>query len=204
MIVPQKSTQLRACGAQRLNSPILLSFRFFGHTGCQFSGAIQPRAFRHQAAGSDGTPFDAVGVDIFLECVNALMADGCTRHKDQGLGGNVQRRNVGCLRRTCGWVRARAHSRASEISATISSYLGSSNDEFDAAMVTLRWHMQIRPSAIMPCLGLQCEKVGLPSARNPRRRDHIGYASSARMGKLPFRLGPLQQPRQMLSTLSSR
>ena len=45
-----------------------------------------------------------------------------------------KRRNVGCLRRTCGWVRARARSRASEISATISSYLGSSNDEFDAAM----------------------------------------------------------------------
>jgi len=34
----------------------------------------------------------------------------------------------------CGWVLARAHSRASEISATISGYLGSSNDEFDAAM----------------------------------------------------------------------
>jgi hypothetical protein len=31
-------------------------------------------------------------------------------------------------------VLARAHSRASEISATISGYLGSSNDEFDAAM----------------------------------------------------------------------
>jgi hypothetical protein len=62
------------------------------------------------------------------------MADGCTRHKDQAFGGNVQRRNVECLRRTCGWVRARAHSRASEISATISSYLGSLNDEFDATM----------------------------------------------------------------------
>jgi hypothetical protein len=34
----------------------------------------------------------------------------------------------------CGWVLARAHSRASEISATISGYLGSSNDEFDTAM----------------------------------------------------------------------
>jgi hypothetical protein len=72
--------------------------------------------------------------DIFLECDNAPMADGCTRHKDQGFGGNVQRRNVGCLRRTCVWVLARAHSSASEISAAISSYLDSSNDEFDAAM----------------------------------------------------------------------
>jgi hypothetical protein len=62
------------------------------------------------------------------------MADGCTRRKDQGFGGDVQRRNVGCLRRTCGWVLARAHSSASEISATISGYLGSSNDEFDVAM----------------------------------------------------------------------
>ena len=34
----------------------------------------------------------------------------------------------------CGWVLARAHSRASEISRTISGYLGSSTDEFDTAM----------------------------------------------------------------------
>ena len=34
----------------------------------------------------------------------------------------------------CGWVLARAHAKASEISATISGYLGSSNDAFDAAM----------------------------------------------------------------------
>ena len=34
----------------------------------------------------------------------------------------------------CGWVLARAHAKASEISATISGYLGSSSEEFDAAM----------------------------------------------------------------------
>jgi uncharacterized protein (DUF2252 family) len=34
----------------------------------------------------------------------------------------------------CGWVLARAHAKASEVSATISGYLGSSNDEFDRAM----------------------------------------------------------------------
>jgi hypothetical protein len=34
----------------------------------------------------------------------------------------------------CGWVLSRAHSRASEMSATIHGYLGSSNDEFDKAM----------------------------------------------------------------------
>jgi hypothetical protein len=34
----------------------------------------------------------------------------------------------------CGWVLARAHAKASEISATISGYLGSSNDAFDIAM----------------------------------------------------------------------
>ena len=34
----------------------------------------------------------------------------------------------------CGWVLARAHAKASAISATISGYLGSSNDEFDRAM----------------------------------------------------------------------
>ena len=34
----------------------------------------------------------------------------------------------------CGWVLARAHAKASEISATISGYLGGSNDTFDAAM----------------------------------------------------------------------
>ena len=31
----------------------------------QFSGAVQPRAYRHQAARSDGTPFDAAGVRHF-------------------------------------------------------------------------------------------------------------------------------------------
>jgi uncharacterized protein (DUF2252 family) len=34
----------------------------------------------------------------------------------------------------CGWVLARAHAKASEIWATISGYLGSSNDAFDTAM----------------------------------------------------------------------
>jgi hypothetical protein len=36
--------------------------------------------------------------------------------------------------RTCGWALARAHSKISEISATISGYLGSSSDEFDEAV----------------------------------------------------------------------
>ena len=34
----------------------------------------------------------------------------------------------------CGWVLARAHAKASEISSTISAYLGSSSDTFDTAM----------------------------------------------------------------------
>jgi uncharacterized protein (DUF2252 family) len=34
----------------------------------------------------------------------------------------------------CGWVLARAHAKASDISATIRGYLGSSNDAFDTAM----------------------------------------------------------------------
>jgi uncharacterized protein (DUF2252 family) len=34
----------------------------------------------------------------------------------------------------CGWVLARAHSKASQMSSTISGYLGSTNDEFDTAM----------------------------------------------------------------------
>jgi uncharacterized protein (DUF2252 family) len=36
--------------------------------------------------------------------------------------------------RACGWVLAQAHAKASEISPTISGYLGSSNDAFDTAM----------------------------------------------------------------------
>ena len=36
--------------------------------------------------------------------------------------------------RACGWALARAHSKVSEISATISGYLGASSDEFDEAM----------------------------------------------------------------------
>jgi len=34
----------------------------------------------------------------------------------------------------CGWVLARAHSKVSELSSTISGYLGSSSDVFDKAM----------------------------------------------------------------------
>jgi len=34
----------------------------------------------------------------------------------------------------CGWVLARAHSKVSELSSTISGYLGSSSDKFDIAM----------------------------------------------------------------------
>jgi len=34
----------------------------------------------------------------------------------------------------CGWVLARAHAKASEISATISGYLGASSDAFDTAL----------------------------------------------------------------------
>jgi hypothetical protein len=34
----------------------------------------------------------------------------------------------------CGWVLARAHAKVSDISATISGYLGSSSDKFDVAM----------------------------------------------------------------------
>ena len=36
--------------------------------------------------------------------------------------------------RACGWALARAHAKASEISETISGYLGGSSDAFDAAM----------------------------------------------------------------------
>jgi hypothetical protein len=36
--------------------------------------------------------------------------------------------------RACGWALARAHSKVSEISATISGYLGPSSEEFDEAM----------------------------------------------------------------------
>jgi uncharacterized protein (DUF2252 family) len=34
----------------------------------------------------------------------------------------------------CGWVLARAHAKASDVSATISGYLGPSSDQFDVAM----------------------------------------------------------------------
>jgi hypothetical protein len=58
--------------------------------------------------------------------------------------------------------------------------------------VTLRWRMQISPRPIMPCLRLHCEKVGLPSARNPR--DHMGYASSARRANCRSVWDPFSSP----------
>ena len=41
---------------------------------------------------------------------------------------------LGLYASACGWVLARAHAKVSEISTTISAYLGSSSDEFDEAM----------------------------------------------------------------------
>ena len=41
---------------------------------------------------------------------------------------------LGVYAQACGWALARAHAKASEISATISGYLCSSNDAFDTAM----------------------------------------------------------------------
>jgi len=49
----------------------------------------------------------------------------------------VETFNAGMLdvyAQACGWALARAHAKASEISATISGYLGGSSDAFDAAM----------------------------------------------------------------------
>jgi DNA-binding IclR family transcriptional regulator len=61
----------------------------------------------------------------------------------------------------CGWVLARAHAKASEISATISGYLGSSNDAFDTAM----------------------GKFALAYA-DQTERDHAALEAAARKGKI--------------------
>ena len=62
----------------------------------------------------------------------------------------------------CGWVLARAHAKASEISATISGYLGSSSDAFDAAM----------------------GKFALAYA-DQAERDHATLKAAVRRGKVP-------------------
>jgi Uncharacterized protein conserved in bacteria (DUF2252) len=46
-----------------------------------------------------------------------------------------------------GWVLARAHSKVSKLSSTISGYLGSSSDEFGAAMGKFALSYAIRRSA---------------------------------------------------------
>ena len=62
----------------------------------------------------------------------------------------------------CGWALAHAHSKISEISATISGYLGSSSDEFDEAM----------------------GKFALPYA-DQAERDYAALKVAARNGKVP-------------------
>jgi hypothetical protein len=62
----------------------------------------------------------------------------------------------------CGWVLARAHSKASELSATISAYLGASNDQFDVAM----------------------GKFALAYA-DQAERDHAALKAAVRKGKIP-------------------
>ena len=64
--------------------------------------------------------------------------------------------------RTCGWALARAHSKVSEISATISGYLGASSDEFDEAM----------------------GKFALAYA-DQVERDYAGLKTAARKGEVP-------------------
>jgi hypothetical protein len=61
----------------------------------------------------------------------------------------------------CGWVLARAHVRASEISATISGYLSASNGVFDEAM----------------------GKFALAYA-DQAERDHAALKSAVREGKI--------------------
>jgi uncharacterized protein (DUF2252 family) len=64
--------------------------------------------------------------------------------------------------RACGWALARAHSKVSEISATISGYLGASSDEFDEAM----------------------GKFALAYA-DQVERDYAGLKTAARKGEVP-------------------
>ena len=64
--------------------------------------------------------------------------------------------------KTCGWALARAHAKISEISATISGYLGSSSDEFDEAM----------------------GKFALAYA-DQVERDYTALKAAARKGKVP-------------------
>jgi uncharacterized protein (DUF2252 family) len=61
----------------------------------------------------------------------------------------------------CGWVLARAHSKVSEISSTISRYLGSSSDAFDVAM----------------------GKIALAYA-DQAERDHAALKAAVRKGKI--------------------
>jgi uncharacterized protein (DUF2252 family) len=66
----------------------------------------------------------------------------------------------------CGWVLARAHAKASEISATISGYLGGSNEAFDTAM----------------------GKFALAYA-DQAERDHAALKAAVRNGKIAARQG---------------
>jgi hypothetical protein len=66
----------------------------------------------------------------------------------------------------CGWALARAHAKASEISATISGYLGASSDAFDAAM----------------------GKFALAYA-DQAERDHAALKAAVRNGKITARQG---------------
>lgn len=66
----------------------------------------------------------------------------------------------------CGWVLARAHAKASELSATISGYLGSSNDAFDTAM----------------------GKFALAYA-DQAERDHAALKAAVRKGEIAATLG---------------
>jgi Uncharacterized protein conserved in bacteria (DUF2252) len=72
--------------------------------------------------------------------------------------------------RACGWVLARAHAKASEISATITGYLGSSNDAFDTAMGKIRVGL-CGPGRVRSCRAQGCSAKGR-DCRYQRRLEH--------------------------------
>jgi len=130
----------------------------------QGSGKLGARALRWEkrvspsrAARRNGAASDAAASDIFPGWTTApngrqFYVRQLHDAKIKPLVETFDADMLDVYAQACGWVLARAHAKASEISATISGYLGSANDTFDVAIGKFALAYADQAEHIMPRL----------------------------------------------------
>ena len=126
--------------------------------------------------------------DIFLGWVTGLKGnDRYVRQlRDAKIKPLIETFNaelLGLYGEACGWVLARAHSKVSKISATLSGYLGSSSDEFDVAMgkFAMAYADQAEHDFALLKAAVRKGKIAVQNPRSRRLSPHRDRRSRMRM-----------------------